>query len=348
MIGYAINNRLSFLFFYSTINITNLLYINIGDNMRKRFKTKKRIKIKRILYILLVFVIVFLVKFCIDRINFINTSYTFINNVLNSGNNYSYNEESTDNIIDSVYNYISENIFNSPTTLLKTELKYEEEKSIEKVEFMYGENELPRVYIYNSHQGENYDYKYLEEYNIVPNVLMASLMLKEKLDNIGINTLVEENDILEYMEQNNLNHAGSYIASRHFLESTINKYPNMDLYIDLHRDAATHSVTYTNINGKDCAKILFVIGLEYDTYQDNLSIVTELNNLILEKYPTLTRGIMKKEGYGVNGVYNQDLKSNVILIEIGGHENNIDEVNNTLDLIAEIIGEYLNEKTNKN
>jgi stage II sporulation protein P len=99
-----------------------------------------------------------------------------------------------------------------------------------------------------------------------------------------------------------------------------------------------------NINGKDCAKILFVIGLEYDTYQNNLKAVEEINNIINAKYPNLSRGIMKKQGYGVNGVYNQDLGSNVILIEIGGHENNIDEVNNTLDLVADAIKEYLNEK----
>ncbi|MBQ9072469.1 MAG: stage II sporulation protein P [Bacilli bacterium] len=315
--------------------------------MRKKFRTKKRIKIKRMLYILLIIVVIYLVNFCIKRINLINSNTIFINSVLDSSNNYSYDENKNENIVDVVLNYISNNIFNSPTSLLKTELKYEEENKVKKVEFIYEENELPRIYIYNSHQGENYDYKYLEEYNIVPNVLMASQMLEEKLENLGISTIVEENDILEYMEQNNLNHGGSYIASRYFLEKTINKYPSMDLYIDLHRDAATHSVTYTNINGKDCAKILFVIGLEYDTYQENLKVVTELNNLILNKYPSLTRGIMKKEGYGVNGVYNQDLDSNVILIEIGGHENNIDEVNNTLDLIAEIIGEYLNEKENK-
>ena len=53
---------------------------------------------------------------------------------------------------------------------------------------------------------------------------------------------------------------------------------------------------------------------------------------------------MRKEGAGVDGVYNQDLNSNVILIEIGGNENNIEEVNNTLDIVASVIGEYLNEK----
>ena len=209
---------------------------------------------------------------------------------------------------------------------------------------MYNETEEPDIYIYNSHQGETYSMEYLEDYNIVPDVLMASYMLEDKLDNLKINTIVEESNILSYMKENNLDHSGSYKASRVFLTKAINNYPNAKLYIDLHRDAASHDVTVTTINGKVCAKVLFVIGLEYETYEKNLSIVTQLNNIILKKYPSLTRGIMKKEGYGVNGVYNQDLANNVILIEIGGHENNIEEINNTLDLIAQVIGEYLNEK----
>ena len=135
---------------------------------------------------------------------------------------------------------------------------------------------------------------------------MASHMLKDKLENIGIKTIVEENDILEYMKLNNLDHSGSYIASRHFLKETINKYPSIKLFIDLHRDAASHSATYTSINQKDYAKILFVIGLEYETYEKNMSLSNKLNTIIEKNYPSLTRGILKKEGYGVNGVYNQD------------------------------------------
>ncbi len=202
----------------------------------------------------------------------------------------------------------------------------------------------PRIYIYNSHQGEEYSIKYLEEYNITPNVLMAARMLAEKLNNLNINTIVEESNILDYMHKNNLDHAGSYIASRHFLENTMKKYNSIELYIDLHRDAISHDASYINIDGKDYAKILFVIGLEYDTYQNNLKVVEKINNIINTKYPGLSRGILKKQGYGVNGIYNQDLNANIILIEIGGHENNIDEVNNTLELVADSIKEYLNEK----
>ena len=43
-------------------------------------------------------------------------------------------------------------------------------------------------------------------------------------------------------------------------------------------------------------------------------------------------------------IVSKDLNPNVILIEIGGHENNIDEVNNTFDLVADAIKEYLNEE----
>ena len=65
--------------------------------------------------------------------------------------------------------------------------------------------------------------------------------------------------------------------------------------------------------------------------------------MIKEKYPNLTRGILTKGGKGVNGIYNQDLNSNMVLIEIGSNESTIDEVLNTIDLLAHIIGEYVNE-----
>ena len=319
--------------------------------MKKKFKAKKKIKFKKYAYIITFIIIIFLTIMYIDKINFINSNQEFIYDTLNSSNHYSYDNKSNDNLLMNIYSYINKNVFNSPTYFLKTQLNFENnnktDKNTESVDFLYVEHNLPQVYIYNSHQGETYSYKYLEEYNIIPNVLMASNMLKDKLENLNINTLVENNDIVEYMNENNLNHSESYIASRHFLESTINKYKSIELFIDLHRDAASHQATYTTIDGKDYAKVLFVIGLEYSTYEKNLSVANELNNIIINKYPTLTRGIMKKEGYGVNGVYNQDLSGNVILIEVGGNENNIDEINNTLDLLSEVIGEYLNEKEKK-
>lgn len=309
--------------------------------MRKKFKSKKKFKFKKILYLIIIIILIILNKSYIFKIKLTNSNQNIINKLLNSSNYYSYGETNS-NIIDKVIRYIDTDIFNSPVNILKSQI-YSDTKKINSTTFLHKNNELPIVYIYNSHQGENYSYKYLEEYNITPNVLMASNMLKDKLENININTLVEEADILKYMEDNDLNHNESYIASRYFLNDTINKYNTIKLYIDLHRDAVSHSVTQVIINGKECAKVLFVVGLEHPNYEKNLLVATKLNNIILEKYSTLTRGIIKKQGYGVNGIYNQDLNGNIILLEIGGNENNIDEINNTLDIIAEVIGEYLNE-----
>lgn len=319
--------------FFSTYNTYNLLYSKSGDNMRKRFKGKKRIRVKGFIILFFLIFLIYLFGIYFKNIKIINNNEKFINNIL-----YEINNKSINNF----FSFINKNIFNSPINILKSQIAYDNNKTI--TNFAYVEIEKPKIYIYNSHQGETYSKKYLEEYNIMPDVLMASKMLSEKLNKLNINTIVEENDIQEYMNKNNLDHSGSYIASRHFLEQVINKYNSIELYIDLHRDAISHDLSYININGKDCAKILFVIGLEYDTYLNNLAIVEKINNIINDKYPGLSRGIMKKEGYGVNGVYNQDLKSNIILIEIGGHENNIDEVNNTLDLISLAIKEYLDEK----
>lgn len=63
--------------------------------------------------------------------------------------------------------------------------------------------------------------------------------------------------------------------------------------------------------------------------------------MISKKYPTLSRGIYKKQGQGVDGVYNQDINSKMILLELGGYQNTMSEVNNTIDLIASIIKEYI-------
>ena len=72
-------------------------------------------------------------------------------------------------------------------------------------------------------------------------------------------------------------------------------------------------------------------------------MTNKINDKIKAKYPSLTRGVIGKEGKGNNGVYNQDLNPKMTLLEIGGEENTIDEVLNTIELIAPIIGEYINE-----
>lgn len=55
-----------------------------------------------------------------------------------------------------------------------------------------------------------------------------------------------------------------------------------------------------------------------------------------------TRGIIKKGGAGVDGIYNQDLAPQMLLIELGGIDNNEEELNRTLKLLSKAITQLLN------
>lgn len=172
---------------------------------------------------------------------------------------------------------------------------------------------------------------------------MASYILQDALAKEGIKALVLEDNITDYLNLNNMNYNKSYEVSRTLITNTINNTPTLKLIIDLHRDAVSKTSSTTIINNKSCAKILFVIGEEYTTHNQNFEMTSKLNDKIKEKYPNLTRGIMTKSGSGNNGIYNQDLSPKITLMELGGNNNTIDEVQNTIELIAPIIKDFVNE-----
>ena len=198
-----------------------------------------------------------------------------------------------------------------------------------------------QVYIYNTHPSEIYSYQKLNNYNLDYNVVYAAHMFSFYLEDEGIYSIVEENDITSYMNDNNLNYYESYLASRHFLEQSIINYPDLKIFIDLHRDAAPYEATTAIIDGKKYAKVLFILGLENPSCEENRVLMNFLDNKLKEFSPSLTRGIMEKEGAGVDGVYNEDFNKNTILIEVGGLYNYIDEVDNTLKVLAKYLKEYI-------
>lgn len=311
----------------------------------RKFKSKKRKK--HILGKLLVLIIiVYIVSYFTFHILFnirITNNQGLIAMILNDSNRYL----ASNNFLETLSDVITSI---NPTKLLNHTLNSDIEvssdsKSLDDLtEYIMDPNPVkitdPRVYIYNTHQLEGYDINN-QEYSIIPNVQMASYLLKDRLNSYDIPTIVEMGNISDLLNANGWSYSYSYKASRYFLEDTINKYPNLDLIIDLHRDSISHDNSTVNYNGKNYAKILFVIGEDYSTYQKNLELANSLNNLLKEKVPTISRGVILKGGSGVNGIYNQDLNNNIVLIECGGNENSLDEIINTIDVLALTIKEYL-------
>jgi len=199
----------------------------------------------------------------------------------------------------------------------------------------------PIVYIFNSHQTESFRLPRNEVHNIRPNVMMASFLFKERLNNYGVPAIVEENNFVEYLRRNNLAFARSYDASRHYLNIAKRENPTLKFFVDIHRDAIRREAATITIDGKTHARILFVVGLEHENYQANLREAVRLNRMINERFPGLSRGIMQKAGPRVNGVYNQDVSRFAKLIEIGSHTNYFEEIYNTINIIAPIYAEYV-------
>lgn len=337
--------------------------------MAKRFKgkTKKSKIFKYIIVIFLIYLIYSIFSLIILNIKLVDNNEDFIKNLLADSNYHMLYEKKSKNIIYKFASLLTNLNINEPITILENSFgyksgnkldselvfneNYEEEASVQQVIDYMSKNETvsePLVYIYNSHQTEAYSEKYLETYNITPDVLMAGYLLKEKLEKLGISTIIEESNIAEFLRINNWQYKDSYKASRFYLLDAIDNYPNVKLFIDLHRDSLSKSKSTVKVNNKEYAKVMFVVGKEHDNYQANLELSNKLNNMITKKYPTLSRGVIGKEGSGVNGIYNQDLSSNAILLELGGNENTITEVLNTIEIISEIIKEYIDETGSKN
>lgn len=232
----------------------------------------------------------------------------------------------------SSFQYLLKKIFPTKQDAVKTLLKktYQGKmvESIKKVK-KEKENQDPLIYIYNTHQTEEYTPSTFVEYSVMPTVQMNNYILEEKFEQNGYSTIVEEQNIKTVLNEHKWNYAGSYNASRIFLEQAKKNYPTLKYFIDVHRDSLKKEATTIELNNKSYAKILFIVGLENPNYEQNLSFTEKINNQLNEKYPGLSKGIYKKEGTGVNGVYNQDFSPYTILVEMGGPENTVDEVLNT-------------------
>lgn len=196
-------------------------------------------------------------------------------------------------------------------------------------------DEEPLVYIYNTHDTESYDSPLLESYNIKYTTRIGSYILSDYLKDLGIPSYVETESMGEYLKANGLSYNSSYKASRHYLEERLAAYPSIKYTIDLHRDSVGRNVGATTVDGKSYARVMFVVGVGYECSDNNMAMAKKISEKLGSK---LSRGILERSGSPtVKGIYNQDVGDTSLLIEVGGVENTIEEVNNTLELVAKIL-----------
>lgn len=288
--------------------------------MLKHFKSKRKLRhdiiIKYIILCIIGFVVIRICFFLIFKLSIFD--YLFESNKL-----------------DKFRKHIINSTVHRPINLLDYYDKKNEISNDIIIPTNYIMNDKHLIYIYNTHQKEGYNDK--------KTVLDASIFFKNELKKYNIDVIVEQRDITEFMATNNISYSYSYYASKFYIKDIMSKN-KLDLLIDLHRDSVHKKTVTTKINGKSYAKILFVVGGENKKYKENYSLAHHINNMIVSKYPNISRGIIVKSGKNVNGIYNQDLSKDMILLELGSNESSFSETKNTITLISPIIGEYLHEK----
>lgn len=296
-----------------------------------KFRKKTRINVKFIIVpILLIFLIYFLMGSGSSSSN-----EGFIKKILRHSSYYYNPEYESENYLFKLLGNITNVELDKPISILDKSITYYVEQQV----FAYMNNQNivsnPRVYIYNTHPSEFYDGTYVNEYQMEASVVTATLTLQEKLNELGVSTIVDPNNVSKYIYDNNLTFSDSYAVSRIFVNKTLKEYSDFDLIIDLHRDAVAEDISTVIIDGVNYAKILFVMCTVCDNYEFGVTF----NNFIKSRYPELTRGV-----YDRTYDFNQDLASNMVLLEFGGDKNSYESVLNTVDLMANLIKEFLDER----
>lgn len=306
--------------------------------MKKRFITrkKKRFRGLKIFFFFLLFVFsLFFSFYILDKSNIEIDDKGLVQLLLN------YNDNDANKIRKKIKSF-----FSVPSALLDNdyfEYVVPVSKNDNLTSSVDASDKKPLIYIYNSHQGEKYASSTLAEYTVAPTVMFADYIFQDVLEKNNYKAIVEEASIKEILNMNSWKYAYSYMASRVLLEDAKNKNPSLKYFVDIHRDSLEKGRTTIEIEGKKFAKTIFLIGLENENYEENLSFTEKINNLLNEKYPGLSKGIYKKGGPGVNGVYNQDFSKRAILIEIGGYENTPSEVLNSVLAFSECFMEVISK-----
>lgn len=204
------------------------------------------------------------------------------------------------------------------------------------------------VYIYHTHSWESYlpllkwaqsPSEAINSNNAV-NVVGVGNMLAADLEAEGIGTEHSIINTAKMLHEKGWNANNAYQYSRGLVEQAMAGDSDLKFMIDLHRDSLRRVKTTCRVNNKSYARLDFIIGEANPNFKQNLAMAKELHAAIEKKYPGLSRGVFSKDKSMGNGVYNQDLSPRAILIEVGGVDNNLTELQNSMEAFSEVFSDY--------
>lgn len=202
----------------------------------------------------------------------------------------------------------------------------------------------PNVILYHTHTCEAYkrrgsdDYEETalartnnQNYNVVT---VGNQLAKELYKNYSISS---SHDLTNH-EPPKLSTA--YARSLETMSKYTKPHDDNTIFIDIHRDAYNSNSwdpSYVIIDGKRVARIMFIVGMgkgfdDKPEWKKNLDYAEKLTKELNKIHPDLARQVKIKDGR-----YNQHMSEMCLLVEVGHHENTLQEALNATDYLAQAI-----------
>lgn len=128
--------------------------------------------------------------------------------------------------------------------------------------------------------------------------------------------------------------AGAYQRSRRTFEEFAKENP--DAVFDVHRDAVPVEEYLAEIEGEERVQVQLVVGRQNQNMAVTREFAEELKATADEMHPDLVKGI-----FMARGNYNQDLSPRAMLLEVGTHENNREDAEESAALFANVVSGLL-------
>jgi len=195
-------------------------------------------------------------------------------------------------------------------------------------------SENPQVLIVHTHTSESYQsedrgYYYSSDPTRTTdkslNIVRVGDEIEKKLEKAGIKT-IHATTFHDYPKYN-----GAYDRTLETINSYLEKYPSIEVVIDVHRDSiagtdGTKTKPTAEINGKKAAQVMIISGcddegkLNFPDWEYNMRFAVRLQKAMAEKYPGLARPIL----FGPYR-YNMHATHGSLLVEFGTEVNTLDE-----------------------
>lgn len=162
-------------------------------------------------------------------------------------------------------------------------------------------------------------------------------------------SVVHDTEYHDYPEYN-----GAYSRSGATAEKWLEKYPTIQVILDVHRDALVASdgtvyKTTAEVEGEKMAQVMLVVGSDaggqtHQNWRGNLAVAAAVQSQLNADYPMLARPMILRSSR-----FNQQLVPAALLVEVGSHGNTLQEAlaaarlfassfARTLDDLAGVVG----------